>query len=165
MKKLLLLLSFVVFTASVATAQENKNNEIKPRINAIGVRLGYDWEASFQRYLSDNNRLEANFGYAYYGTSISATYQWVWALDLEDVGFNWYAGVGAGLGSWISDKYDYGYDRFEYQFGFGIHGQIGIEYNFKAPIAISLDWRPIFQLAPDALLGWEGFALGVRYRF
>ena len=101
MRKLFLLsITFIGFTALVSA------QDISP--NAIGLRLGdsngFGSEISYQRGLSDNNRLEFDLGWRsgndYDGFKLAGLYQWVWNLDGN---FNWYVGAGGGLGS-------YGYD-------------------------------------------------------
>lgn len=146
-----------VFAQKTETQTKKKNSTLttfeKGR-NTIGLRIGNDMEISYQKYLGKVNRLEVDLGYNFnYGVNIAGTYQWLWALDIDGLGFNWYAGVGANLGIWDS------------KFGLGALGQIGIEYNFNIPLALSLDWRPGIHFIPDMHIGWQGFALGVRYRF
>ena len=142
--------------------------------NALGLRLGnsggFGTELSYQRALSKNNRLELdlgwrsrnnynNNGYDDNAIKLAALYQWVWNVD---GGFNWYAGVGGGLGSY---SYDFNGDSYSDTFAFAA-GDIGIEYNFDIPLLISLDFRPEF--------GGNGYyknnygsdiALSVRYQF
>ena len=102
MKKLFLLsLMFVGFT-NLSSAQEIADN-------AIGLRLGdsdgFGTEVSYQRALGGNNRLEVDLGWRsgknYDGFKLAGLYQWVWNID---GGFNWYAGVGGGLGSYSFDN-------------------------------------------------------------
>ena len=141
--------------------------------NALGLRLGsndgFGGEISYQRGLSKNNRLELDLGWrnskdinAY---KLVGLYQWVWDIDK---GFNWYAGIGGGIGSWSYDKggaSDSGTILLA-------AGDIGIEYNFQeAPIQLSLDLRPEFYLNNSGSNQYrkENFgpdiALGIRYRF
>ena len=91
--------------------------------------------------------------------STAGLYQWVWNID---GGFNWYAGVGGGLGSY---SYDNGGAHYNDTFAFAA-GDIGLEYNFDIPLLVSLDFRPEF--------GGNGYyknnygsdiALSVRYQF
>lgn len=165
MKKIILLSTVLFMTCFAAMAQNVKtkpetkitNNLFKQ--NAIGVRLGWGGEISYQRFLTDDTRLELATGWGYYGFDLAGTYQWLWPLSVDNIGFNWYAGAGAQFGAWNND-----YDLRK--FGFGILGQIGIEYNLKsAPFVFSIDWRPTLHLTPETRLGWEGFAIGARYRF
>lgn len=136
--------------------------------NTIGLRLGDDdgfgTEISYQRLLSDANRLELDLGWRsgnnFDGFKLSGLYQWVWELDGS---FNWYAGAGGGLGSYGYDNVPNGVDDSE-TFFFAA-GNVGIEYNFEIPLLLSLDVRPE--------LGFGDFrddlnfdiALGIRYQW
>lgn len=123
--------------------------------NAIGIRFGggngVGGEISYQKALSSNNRLEIDLGLANEFSNFKATglYQWVWNLENN---FNWFAGFGGGIVS--AD-------------GTGVYGAgvIGIEYNFDAPVLLSIDYRPEVGIAG----GLDGLnsdvALSVRYQF
>jgi hypothetical protein len=115
--------------------------------NALGLRLGnndgFGGEVSYQRGLSRSNRLELDLGFrnnnnvnAY---KLVGLYQWVWDIDQ---GFNWYAGVGGGLGSW-----SYNEEGVSNSGTFILAaGDLGVEYNFDIPLQLSLDLRPEFYL-------------------
>ncbi|GAB5521035.1 MAG: hypothetical protein RhofKO_32860 [Rhodothermales bacterium] len=132
---------------------------------ALGVRLGGDGdtngaEISYQRGLRGENRLEFDVGLdsnrSQDRLSAAVLYHWVWHIT---GGLNWYAGPG-GMLSLISN--DNGDDRS----GISVGGQVGLEFDFNtqgAPILLSLDTRPMWDLLGDgAEIGW-GTALGVRY--
>ncbi len=161
MKKIILSAFMLIGLTFAAQAQDISKN-------ALGLRLGsndgFGGEVSYQRGLSDNNRLELDLGWRNSNNvdaiKIAGVYQWVWNIDGA---FNWYAGVGGGLGSWsinASGSKDSGTFVFA-------AGDIGIEYNFEeAPIQLSLDLRPEF--------GGNGYyknnygsdiGLGIRYKF
>lgn len=147
MKKLLVVVAFLT-VALCATAQ--------PR--AIGARLGYDLEVSYQHGFGSSNMLDCSLGFGL-GNWISATavYDWIWNIS---GGWNWYAGPGAGvsLGLWDGGGH----------FGINVGGQIGVEYNFNIPLNLSLDYRPMINLLGFGNDHWMNFysvALGVRYRF
>lgn len=139
--------------------------------NAIGLRLGsgngIGTEISYQLALQTNNRLEIDLGTVSKDKSaavkITGIYQWVW--ELED-NFNWYAGAGAGL---ANASYDIDFpglrngDRNE-SFAYAV-GQLGIEYNFNAPLLLSLDTRPQFSLARYGNNLNLVTSLGIRYQF
>ncbi|PIX13024.1 MAG: hypothetical protein COZ74_08460, partial [Flavobacteriaceae bacterium CG_4_8_14_3_um_filter_31_8] len=72
-------------------------------------------------------------------------------LSLENR-FNWYAGFGAGL---VSAN----------ETGVFAAGVVGIEYNFDAPILISLDYRPEVGLSGGLNGLGSDFALALRYQF
>ncbi|WP_418264014.1 hypothetical protein [Flavobacterium faecale] len=134
--------------------------------NALGLRFGdndgFGAEISYQARLSSNTRLELDLGFRNSNNvdafKLTGLHQWVWNID---GGFNWFAGIGAGVGSYSIKNSDN--DR---TFAFAA-GDIGIEYAFReAPIQLALDFRPEF--------GGNGYynnnygsdiALAVRYRF
>ena len=91
---------------------------------------------------------------------LSGIYQWVFNID---GGFNWYAGFGAGIGTW-NNKTNADVDDGLFV---NADGNIGIEYNFEIPLLISLDFRPEFGIVND--FGDNDLdldlALGIRYQF
>ncbi len=136
--------------------------------HALGLRLGdsdgFGAEISYQKSIARYNRLELDLGWRdsrnFDAFKLAALYQWVHSLDGN---FNWYYGVGGGLGSvdFSNNQFDGGL------FIFGA-GNIGIEYNFDIPLLLSLDFRPEI-----GLVGYDDFsdnfdfdiALGIRYQF
>ena len=113
--------------------------------NALGLRLGsndgFGGEISYQRKLSSDNRLELDLGFRNSSDNdvnafkVAGLYQWVMPIEKN---FNWYVGVGGGLGSW---SYNKNQNKDSGTFFFAA-GDIGIEYNFDIPLQISLDFRP-----------------------
>lgn len=160
MKKLILSAFMIAGIAFSGQAQEISKN-------ALGLRLGdndgFGAEISYQRGLSDNNRLEFDLGWRSSnhvdGFKLVGLYHWVWNIE---GGFNWYAGVGAGLGSW---SYDHGGIDNSGSYGL-VAGNLGIEYVFDIPLMLSLDFRPEIYLADGYKDDWgPDLALGIRYRF
>jgi hypothetical protein len=104
------------------------------------------------------SQLYSSHSYQYDGFKIAGLYQWVNTLDGR---FNWYVGVGGGLGSYKSNNEDFN-DEETFLFA---AGDIGIEYDLNIPLLISLDFRPE--------LGFGDFrddvdfdiALSIRYQF
>lgn len=143
---------FLIITCLFAFTLTTKAQEISE--NTIGLRLsgGEDFgaEISYQKGLSDINRLEIGLGLGDNFGNFKAVglYQWVWNLEEN---FNWYAGFGGGLVA--------GND-----FTLFAAGNIGVEYDFNIPLLISLDFRPEF-----GFIGSNGlasiFSLGLRYQF
>ena len=136
MKKLFLL-SFALIGFMLTTNAQNIAD------NAIGLRLGdsngLGAEISYQRKLSETNRLEADLGWRngdnYNAFQLTGLYQWVQSLDAN---FNWFVGAGGGLASFDGKDELKGTDETE----IFIAGDIGIEYDFEIPLLISLDFRP-----------------------
>ncbi len=166
MKKILLT-AVVALTAIATQAQEGISK------NAIGLRFGSNdgigVEASYQRLLSDKNRLEIDLGWRssndYDAVKATGIYQWIW--DIKG-GFHWYAGAGAGLGSWSYDYYvgpNYHYSNND--FFFFVAGQVGIEYNFKFPLQLFVDFRPEIYLINNDYHDSFGpdFGTGARFKF
>jgi len=166
MKKIFLSAIMLAGLAFSAQAQEIPKN-------ALGLRLGdndgFGGEISYQRGLGDNNRLELDLGWRdskyYDAVKVTGLYQWVW--NIED-GFNWYAGVGGGLGSYdIDSKYDGPGVDDGGTFVF-VAGDIGIEYQFDFPLQLSLDFRPELYFNDDYNDGKNfgpDIALGIRYKW
>ena len=149
MKKLLISLIALVALTTAANAQYS---------SALGVRVGagsaWGAELSYQGYLGNINRVEldlgANFG-RYPGVSIATIYHWHWFLA---GGFGFY--IGPGIQGYLVEKH----------LGLGVGGQVGIDYQFNAPIQLSLDVRPMWDIfsTTGAALNY-GAALGIRYAF
>jgi len=159
MKKLILSAVAVLGLAFSANAQEISKN-------ALGLRLGdndgFGAEISYQRGLGDNNRLELDLGIRnndnYDSFKLVGLYQWVWNIE---GGFNWYAGVGGGVGTFNVPKADVDGTYFL------AAGNLGIEYNFDFPLLLSLDIRPELYFGDefrDDKFGPD-LALGIRYQF
>lgn len=161
MKKTLFIIALLFIGVFSANAQDISKN-------AIGLRLGdsdgFGTEISYQRALGNNNRLEIDLGLrngkGYDGFKATGLYQWVWQLDGR---FNWFAGVGGGLGSYSFDNnLPNGDDSETFIFA---AGDIGIEYNFDIPLMLSIDMRPEFGFGNYRDDLDFDIALGIRYQF
>lgn len=162
MKKSILVISLFIGLSWCSQAQNISKNALGLR---IGDNDGFGGELSYQRKMASNNRLELDLGWRNSNDvdaiKLAGIYQWVWNID---GGFNWYAGVGGGLGTWNHDdnlNNDNGFFAF-------VAGDIGIEYDFDVPIQLSLDFRPeLYFNANDYRDNNFGpdIALGIRYRF
>lgn len=157
MKKIFVLMAMVLCSVAFAVAQ--------PR--AIGGRLGYGVDFSYQHSVGKNMiNLEVGTP-GFYAIFAAVTHDWIFPINSweEEGSWNWYAGVGGGLG------YDF-FKNHEYFF-VGVAGRIGVEYNFWFPLQLSLDWRPVIgpSMNKDGVqyyhygLWQGGIALGVRYLF
>ena len=141
--------------------------------NALGLRLGdndgFGGEISYQRAISSDTRLEFDLGWRnskdYDAVKLAALHQWVWNID---GGFNWYAGVGGGIGSWKTSTYYINNVKYKGDSNTVLFaaGDIGIEYNFDIPLQLSLDFRPEIYFS-DSINDDFGpdVALGIRYKF
>ncbi len=165
-----LILSISLLTATALSAQNISDN-------ALGLRLGdsdgFGAEISYQRLVQRYNRVEIDLGWRdsreYDAFKLTGLYQWVHNIDGN---FNWYWGVGGGLGNVDFDPIPNagGGDPITPDGGFFIFvaGDIGVEYDFDIPLLLSLDIRPEI-----GIIGYDDFddsfdfdiALGIRYQF
>lgn len=162
MKKSILVASLLIGLTFSTQAQSISKN-------ALGLRLGdndgFGGEISYQRKLVSNNRLELDLGWRNSNNvdaiKLAGLYQWVWNIE---GGFNWYAGVGGGLGSWSLDN-KFNNDNGTFAF---VAGDLGIEYDFDIPLQISLDIRPELYFNSDSYRDnnfGPDIAFGIRYQF
>ena len=163
MKKYCALLVVAFASLYTVTAQDISPNTIGIR---IGGNEGFGTEVSYQRALSDENRLELGLGWRdaedFNAFRLTGIYQWVWHLDGN---FNWYAGAGAVVGVFDFDNDLINSDDLDTLF-INAAGNVGIEYDFDIPLLLSLDFRPEFGITNDIDDSFEfEVALGIRYQF
>ncbi|WP_394971816.1 hypothetical protein [uncultured Croceitalea sp.] len=144
--------------------------------HTLGLRLGdsdgFGAEISYQKSIGRLNRAEFNLGFRdsrqFDAFKLVGVYQWLHQID---GGFNWYYGVGSGLGNADFEPVpnnNNGFDDDDDGLFVFAAGNLGIEYDFDIPLLISLDIRPEI-----GLIGFDGFdngflfdvALGLRYQF
>ena len=158
MKKTIIIIAVMLGFAFAASAQPK----------AIGGRLGYGIEASYQHTLGAPHFLELNagiFGINHVGFRFTGLYNFVFAQPnwTPRGSWAWYAGPGVSLGTaHYNDKNG--------QFFAGIAGQLGLEYEFWFPLQLSVDLRPQFGFC-DGAFYMDGVTYGfvptlsVRYAF
>ena len=160
MKRLLVLLALAFCVVAVASAQQR----------AVGARFGYGLELSYQHYVKPDVFIEADLGLDFLG---KGGFKATAIYDLEIGHPDWtpqgewmvYVGPGAALGVVCNSRNN------PSGFMFGICGQLGIEYTFPFPLAVSLDVRPMLgyhfgdrEVYSGGLYGLMP-TLGARYRF
>ena len=150
MKKIIAIALSVLAFASVASAQSR----------SLGIRAGGDAEISYQMNAGGANFMEFDLGKAllggdYAGFQLSAIYDFIFA-SVDN--FNFYVGPGAQANFWTSSSNSS-------QFGIGVGGQLGLEYQFGTiPFILSFDWRPMWNFIGN-YGSWSSGAIGFRYRF
>ena len=150
MKRMILIAAMMLGLAFAATAQ--------PR--AIGARMGWGFEASYQHTVKGADFVEADLGlFTFESLNVAAVYNFMIAqpawTDRGEWGF--YAGPGAALGLGVIGNSG---------FNLAAAGQVGLEYTFWFPLQLSFDIRA--QLGATFGHGFYydiGPSLGVRYRF
>ena len=182
MKKLSLLALILIATCVVAMAQ--------PR--AIGGRLGLSAGPSYQHQIGEKTMIQADVDILAFAAGIQGTVTFNWIVPLkswEKANWNLIAGVGVGGGieGWGGRSYFYDASGNLIDIwgghGFaGVAGMAGLEWNFKFPLQLSIEYRPVigagFSKKPrfdDPNKTSVGFykhglwlsavAIGVRYKF
>lgn len=152
MKKILAILAIALGISAAAVAQPK----------AIGGRLGYQTEVSYQHYLGNPNFLEATLGVDLnslahdnnFGFLATASYNFVIAQpSWTDRGtWQWFAGPGIATG-WLNDKVMWKSNMgdsklYDYQQGFmlGLAVQGGLSYTFWFPLQLSVSLRPVLGM-------------------
>ena len=141
---------------------------------AIGARLGYGAEFSYEHGLGSGNMVSLEVGVpAFASLEAACTYDWIDPFGAtvpwnEKGEWHWYMGVGGAVQwSWHATNAAF----------LGAAGRIGIEYDFWFPLQLSLDFRPTLGVAlagngnggVAAGFGYDvycgGLGLGIRYKF
>ncbi len=131
---------------------------------AIGLRGGVGYGLSLKQFIEDDVAVELIFNSRYSGINITGLYEWH-KEAFNNPNWYWFYGGGVHIGFWNGDNTPWGDDPGSY-LSTGLDGIGGLEYEFdNYPIAISIDWKPSFNLS-----GYSGFigdngALTFRYTF
>lgn len=150
MKKILIIVIAAFALCATAAAQPK----------AIGARLGWGGQLSYEHFLGGSNFLEVDAGlYGWKGISLSGdiSYNFMIAQPNWSPRGDWgfYLGPGVSLGTYAGEK--------QFNFNVGLFAQIGLEYTFWFPLNISLDVRPGYYFMSKA---WGYIpALSLRYAF
>ncbi|WP_020533667.1 hypothetical protein [Flexithrix dorotheae] len=140
MKKLFVLLVFIGL-ANFASAQE-----IGARFgDAVGGNVAIDGIISIGEF----SRIHADVSFGN-GVGVEALWDFLYR-PIGGEAFDWYVGAGPSI-------------LFDDPFGFGLSGEVGIEYHFnEVPIALGFDWRPTFWLVENTDFYAGGFGFNARF--
>jgi len=157
MKRIIILMFFSLAISSQTFAQKSDYK------SALDLKF-YPGGITYKTFIKDNVAIEGVGYFWEYGSRITGLYQFYGDIDVVD-GLKWYAGFGAHIGFW-NDKWKKDYPTRETGLAIGVDGVLGIDYKIGgAPLNLSLDWQPSFNLVGYNYLesGWGG--LGIRYTF
>ena len=184
MKKIFTIVAILCISVASLSAQTTKEkaqagiNSLKTRTvgeqgytHGLGIKGGVGGiMLNYKGFVTPKNFLDlgVNFGFmAHDGSSASAfslaaQLSYNWNFNIAGIeGFYWYVGPGIRGGILLGNPVG----------GLiGVYGQIGLEYKFKIPLALSLDWTPgldigIYSNAAGVGFGWQGINLGIKYAF
>lgn len=158
--KQVFVMMMVLLAGTTAQAQMNNSSAYK---TALGVKL-YPGAVSIKHFIADNKAVEGLGYISVDGFRLTGLYEL--HSDLSGVeGLKWYVGGGAHLGIW-SDAWKTKYPARQAGMAIGVDGILGLDYKIKgAPLNLSFDWQPSFNLIGYNYFegGWGGLA--VRYTF
>lgn len=146
MKKLFCLIAVAFLTLTTVSAQDYKW--------AAGIRTGGETIGLSVKYSLDGvNALEGIFAMPW-DNGFTATVLYERHIPVITDGFHFYYGAGGHIGGW------------DHRFSLGIDGIIGLEYKVSAiPLAFSLDYKPVFNIADKTKFYMADIALGIRITF
>lgn len=130
---------------------------------ALGLRLSPFYGFTVKHFLNNEHAVEGLLHTRWNAFKITGLYE-VHKAAFDEPGLYVYFGGGAHLG--VANKRYYGRDYPESRGVLGLDGILGLEYNIQErdiPLNLSLDWKPVFNLAPYSGLFGSEAALSVRY--
>jgi len=152
MKKLIPILAVSLLLSVLSTSQlYSQKSDSRAYTSAIGLRLGWGFNATGKHFINNNHALEGIVSYRGRGlsgwstTRIAASYQVHYDLDaIEELdNLRWYWGVGGLVG------FD-NFRNFDNIVFFGVTGVIGLDYKFDdIPLNISFDIMPTFEIGSN----------------
>lgn len=130
----------------------------------IGLRGGFSSGITVKHFLSNNSALEGILSTRWQGFNLTGLYE-VHNHPFAVGGLSWYYGFGGHLGFWDGDHVDWGHHDKTYTV-IGIDGILGLEYSFaEVPFALSLDWKPAWNVFGHSGFWGDGGAFSIRYAF
>jgi hypothetical protein len=130
---------------------------------AVGLKF-YPGSISIKHFTEKNKAIEGLAYFWNYGNRFTGLYEIHGDINEVDR-LRWYIGPGAHIGFW-NDTWKTNYPARATGVAIGLDGVLGLDYKLKeAPINISIDWQPSFNLIGYSYFesGWGG--LGIRYTF
>ncbi len=156
MKKFLALLFSVCCLSSVAVAQSKSSAPNTEGKLELGIRMSVTPGVTGVYKLGEQQSIEGLLNFDGNAAILSGFYRYNFGLLSSNIpGLTWYGGAGAHL-------------RMDSGLTLGAGAMIGLQYTFdEAPINISIDWKPSFDIVGvDGGGGhYNDVGLSVRYMF
>ena len=135
----------------------------KPILQSIGVKV-YPGAITYKQYKTESVAKELLAYFNEDGCRFTGLYEKQMPIPNAE-GLEWYVGGGGHFGLW-NNSWRLRNPPSTAVFAIGIDGVLGLEYKIaNAPLAVSFDWQPSFNLVGHTYFegGWGGLA--VRYTF
>jgi hypothetical protein len=164
MKQVWIVLLTLLLSDSVLAQTSNGSNTVSGHEydRSIGLKI-FPGAVSYKWKWDQASKAEALLYMSSEGFRLTGLYEKYFPLTPEVPGLNWFIGGGAHWGIW-SDNWKNKYPTRESGIAIGIDGVIGLDYKLKtAPLNISIDWQPSFNIIGYQYFegGWGG--IGIRY--
>ncbi len=138
-----IILFAVIFTASMSSKAQSAFE--------AGIRVGKDFSIDATIPLSKAPRVHTAF-YIEDNFALGTYLDWMFALDGGPSGLKFYPGLGP--------EFYFGDD-----FNLGIAGDFGVEYSFKFPLTVGVDYRPGFMVTNKFNSYTQNWGIIARFRF
>lgn len=149
----------VVFALMMGLGLLNESNA-QTYATGIGLRAGVSNGLTVKHFIQSDVALEGILHTRWEGLVITGLYE-VHKNIREVRGLRWFYGGGAHIGSWNSRS-----DKYPGTTILGIDGIIGLDYKFAdAPINLSLDYKPAFNIINGGGFWGDEVALSIRFTF
>lgn len=160
MNKLILIIAFISFSTFCFGQNVNTSSTYK---TAVGIKI-FPGALDVKHFIKPNVAVEALGYFWQYGFRTTALYEIHGNINTVE-GLKYYLGPGAHVG-FYNTKWATDYPSRQSGVAIGFDGVLGLDYKLKdAPINVSFDWQPSFNLIGYNYFegGWGGLA--VRYTF
>lgn len=133
----------------------------------VGLRAGVSNGLTVKHFIQSDVALEGIIHSRWRGLILTGLYE-VHENIREVRGLRWFYGGGAHLGSWNSGNIPPPWADSNYRGStiVGIDGIIGLDFKFEdAPINLSLDYKPAFNIINGGGFWGDELALSIRFTF
>ncbi len=157
------IVAFFLTTLIAGSVYSQEINTGSDYTTAIGVKV-YPGAVSVKHFINDNTAIEGLGYFWQYGFRVTGLYEIHGNIN-PVAGLKWYVGPGAHVG-FYNTKWNNDYPSRNDGVAIGIDGVIGLDYKISgAPINVSFDWQPSFNIIGYNYFegGWGG--IGIRYTF
>ena len=142
---------FIILILSIGLIFASKYNSNAQSNLEAGIRIGDGFSIDATFPLSKAPRLHTGF-YIENDFAFGTYFDWMFSLDGGPQGLKFFPGVGPEF-------------YFGENFDFGIAGDFGVEYSFKFPVTIGIDWRPGFMITDSFNGHTNNWGFTARFRF